>query len=99
MNDRITLGAAMLVSSVLAVRWAFTPVRPAKHRAAHKLPSEEVLCGPPSPYTDPDAETQAFGVVRTGFGWCGSCASTTAGVITQNGFRCGEFFRHPGGVS
>ena len=29
MNDRITLGAAVLVAGVLAVRWAFSPVREA----------------------------------------------------------------------
>lgn len=27
MNDRITLGAAVLVAAVIAVRWALTPVR------------------------------------------------------------------------
>lgn len=27
MNDKITLGAAVLVAGVLAVRWAVTPVR------------------------------------------------------------------------
>lgn len=27
MNDKITLGAAVLVAGVLAVRWALTPVR------------------------------------------------------------------------
>lgn len=102
MNDGITLGAAAWVATIsvasLAARWALTPVRPGRHRAADRLPSEGVPCGPPSPYADPWADTQVFGVVKTGFGWCGPCASTTAGVITQNGFRCGEFFRHPAGA-
>lgn len=79
--------------TVMARAWT---TNPAKHRATALLPSEEVLCGPPSAYTavDPNAETQAFGVLRTGFGWCPSCQSTTAGVISRNGFRCGEFYRH-----
>ena len=104
MNDRITAGAAALVGTIsvasLAIRWAVSPVRePGRHRAAHRLPSEEVLCGPPSAYTDPWADTQEFGVVKTGFGWCGPCDGMTAGVVTQTGFRCGEFYRHPGGAS
>lgn len=99
MNDRITLGAAVWVAGILAVRWAVTPVRqPGRHRATDRLPSEEVLCGPPSPYTDPWADTETLAVVKTGFDWCGPCDATTAGVITQNGFRCGEFYRHPAGT-
>jgi len=76
-----------------------TPVAPARHRASGRLPSEVDLIGPPSVYTavDPEADTHAFGVLRTGFGWCESCRSTTAGVVTRNGFRCGEFATHPAG--
>ena len=89
-----TIAALGVGLTAFARAWPTT--NPAKHRAAALLPSEEVLCGPPSAYTavDPNAETQAFGVLRTGFGWCPSCESTTAGVISRNGFRCGEFYRH-----
>lgn len=101
-QEQITLGAAAVMAGLTIgtglVRWAVMPVRPARHRQAHLLPAEEVLCGPPSTYTDPFAETQAFGVVKTGFGWCPACAGTTAGVITRNGFRCGEFARHTAGA-
>ena len=50
---------------------------------------------------DPDAETQAFGVVRTGLGECGPCGGVTGGVITRNGFRCDNYMQHvrAGGVS
>ena len=104
MNDRIHAGLAVpsacFVGAAFAVRWAVTPVRePGRHRAVDRLPSEEVLCGPPSTYTDPWADTQVFGVVKTGFGRCEACDDTTAGVVTRNGFRCGEFYRHPGGGS
>ena len=34
MNDRITLGAAVWVTGILAVRWALSPVRePGRHRS------------------------------------------------------------------
>lgn len=85
-------GAGTVVAvglTVMARAWGTT--YPAKHRAADLLDEADLL-GPPSAYTtvDPNAETQAFGVIRTGFGWCQPCQSTTAGVITRNGFRCGE---------
>lgn len=36
MNDRITLGAAVLVAVILAARWLFTPVsEPAPHDDDH----------------------------------------------------------------
>jgi hypothetical protein len=92
-------GTTVAVGVVMVAR----SLAPSRHRTAHLLPSEEVLCGPPSPYTavDPDADTQVFGVIRTGFGWCEDCRNTTAGVITRNGFRCGEFSEHlkPGGAA
>jgi hypothetical protein len=112
--ERVTVGATVLMASLATgaglVRWAVSPAparargwrttNPARHRAAHRLPSEEVLCGPPSGYTavDPNAETQAFGVVHTGFGWCSSCWDITPGVITRNGFRCDSFTQHAGGA-
>ena len=37
MNDRITLGAAILVSGVLLVRWAFTPVRERGRHRGHRV--------------------------------------------------------------
>lgn len=83
-------GATVALGTVMIAR-AWT-VSPARHRAPRK--PETVAA-----YTavDPNADTHAFGVVRTGFGWCDDCLQTTAGVITRNGFRCGEFYRHPAG--
>lgn len=83
-------GTGVAVGLTIVAR-TWTATYPAKHRAPHKL-TEADLIGPPSAYTtvDPEADTQAFGVVKTGFGWCQPCRQTTAGVITRNGFRCGE---------
>ena len=94
----LTGAGTTLAVGITMVARAWT-ASPARHRAPHKLPSEADLIGPPSAYTavDPFADTQAFGVVRTGFGWCEPCQGTTAGVITRGGFRCGEFYRHPAG--
>lgn len=94
--------AALAVMTVLvgltmiARSWT---VSPARHHNPHLLPPLEELIGPPSSYTavDPDAETQAFGVVKTGLGWCDVCWETKAGVITWNGFRCDDFASHPAG--
>lgn len=83
--------------TILGRSFRGTPVAPARHRASGRLPSEETLIGPPSAYTDPEADTHVFGVLTTGFGWCPVCGSTTAGVISRNGFRCGEFAAHPAG--
>lgn len=80
-----------------AVARNWTTTNPSTHPHADKLTDAD-LDGPlPAWGTDPDAETQSFGVVRTGFGWCEACAGTTAGVVTRNGFRCGEFANHPAG--
>lgn len=104
MIDRITVGAASvmgaLVTATGVARWYVRPEHaPGRHRNARRLPSLDVLIGRPSAYTavDPYADTQPIGVVRTGFGWCVPCEQTTAGVITRNGFRCGECLTPAGG--
>lgn len=107
MIDRITIGAASLMAALVTAtgyaRWYVRPEHaPGRHRTTRWLPPESDLIGPPSPYTavDPWADTQPMGVVRTGFGWCEPCQETTAGVITRNGFRCGECLTpSSGGVS
>ena len=105
MSDFVTAltgaGTTVAVGIVMVAR-SLAP-SPSRHRHPEKLPPVEDLIGPPSAYTavDPDADTQVFGVIRTGFGWCEDCRNTTAGVITRNGFRCGEFSEHlkPGGAA
>ncbi|MBC2903197.1 hypothetical protein [Streptomyces cupreus] len=104
MIDRITVGAASLMGALVTAagvaRWYVRPEHaPGRHRSVGLLPPLEDLIGPPSEYTavDPCAETQAFGVVRIGLGWCDVCWETKAGVITRNGFRCDDFTSHPTG--
>lgn len=94
----LTGAATTMAVGITMVARSWT-VNPARHRAPHKLPPEEVLIGRPSAYTavDPNADTQAFGVVRIGLGWCDVCWETKAGVITRNGFRCDDFTSHPAG--
>lgn len=88
-----TIGVGL---TIMARSWT---ANPARHRNPGHLPSLDVLIGPPAAYTavDPDAETQSFGVVQPGFGWCDVCWETKAGVITRNGFRCDDFTSHPAG--
>lgn len=92
-------GTAVAVGlTVMARSFRGTPVSPAKHRAADRLPSVDDLIGPADPYTtvDPFADTQVFGVLQTGFGWCEACRDTVPGVVSQNGFRCDLFVEHAG---
>lgn len=96
MNEYVTAltAAAMTVAlGVTMIARAWT-VHPARHRAPRKPQPETTAAYTP---VDPNADTHAFGVVRTGFGWCDPCQNTTAGVITRNGFRCGDYHRHPAG--
>lgn len=101
MSDYLTAwtgaGTAIAVGATIFARGWTT--HPAKHRAPARLPSLDDLIGPPSAYTtvDPNADTQAFGVVQTGLDWCDVCWETKAGVITRNGFRCDDFTQHPAG--
>lgn len=103
MNDRITAGG-MVITEVLAVgfaalRWAVTPapVR-GRHRAPRTVtvPLDDLL-GPPTPYTT-DIE-HAPGVIRQGFDYCTPCARTTAGVLTRDGWTCGECLTPSGGAA
>ena len=99
MSDYLTAltGAGTAVAVGLTAMARSWTANPARHRQPDRLPPESDLIGAPSAYTDPWADTQPFGVVRTGFGNCDDCGGTTAGIITRNGFRCGEFYRHPAG--
>lgn len=99
MNDRITAGAAVLVTGVLAVRWAFTPVRePGRHRAKDGItvPLDDLL-GEPSAYTH--EFEHAPSVIGRGFRYCPPCDRTTAGSLDKDGWLCGEFYRHPEAAS
>lgn len=105
MIERITVGAASLMGALVAgtglIRWAVAPpVRRGQHRSpAGRAVALDELIGRPSPYTSYATLTDvpAAGVMRQGFGWCDPCAATTAGVITRDGFCCGECLTPAGG--
>lgn len=84
MNEHITAGAAAVMGSLAvaaaAARWAVAPARPAV--------DEDDLIGPPTAYTT-DFE-HAPSPIRQGFAHCPNCTRTTAGVLTRDGWTCGE---------
>lgn len=103
MNDRITAGAASLMGSLTAgfayLRWHITPVPVrGRHRAPRSVtvPLDDLL-GPPTPYTT--AIEHAPGVIRQGFDYCTPCDATTAGVLTRDGWTCGECFTPSAGAA
>lgn len=103
MIPQITLGAASLMGALVLgtglVRWAVTPPKPkGRHRSVsmpHLVPLDELL-GPPSPYLEFE---HAPGVIRQGFDYCEPCDQTTAGVLTRDGWTCGECLTPAGGTS
>lgn len=106
MIDRITVGAASLMGALVfatgLVRWAVTPpARRGQHRARPRLVTLDELLGEPSAYTSYATLTDVPqpGVVRQGFDRCEPCDDTTAGVITRDGFTCGQCLTPAGGVS
>jgi hypothetical protein len=95
--ERITVGATSLMAALVAatglVRWAVAPVRePGRHRGTPQFVPLDDLLGPPSPYTSYDTLTDVLapGPIRQGFGLCARCAGTTAGIVTRDGFTCGQ---------
>jgi len=90
-------GAGMTVALGLVMVFRSWTVAPARHRAPRRLQPARVAAAPTEAPVDPNADTHAFGVVRTGFGWCDHCQATTGGVITRNGFRCDDYAQHKAG--
>ncbi|HEX2550765.1 MAG TPA: hypothetical protein VHK64_04160 [Nocardioidaceae bacterium] len=100
MNDRIAAGASAVMAALLVgtgmVRWAVRPVAVrGRHRAGPRFASLDDLMGPWSPYTEFE---HAPGVIRQGFDYCAPCDRTTAGVLTRDGWTCGECLNPVGGV-
>ncbi|MGW3144888.1 hypothetical protein ACWDG1_09440 [Streptomyces sp. NPDC001177] len=102
MIERITVGAAAVMAALVGYthlgRWAVTepkPRREGRHRSAPELVSLDELLGPPSPYLEFE---HASGVIRQGFDFCEPCDRTTAGVLTRDGWTCGECLTPAGGV-
>ena len=80
--------AATGVGMVMAARNWPTPSG-ARRRRGDDISDELMteLLGPRSAYTDFE---HAPGVIRQGFDDCPHCNETTAGVLTRDGWTCGE---------
>lgn len=90
MNDKITLGAAVLVAGVLAVRWAFSPVRePAPYGDDHDTvvtPLAELMGDWPEPATG--------AVVAQSWRWCADCMRMEPSLLhADDCWRCGHCLR------
>ena len=90
MNDRITLGAAVLVAGVLAVRWAFSPVRePGPRPDGHptvETPLADLLGDWPEPATG--------AVVAQAWRWCENCMRSEPALLhADDCWRCGHCLR------
>lgn len=102
MIDRITLGAASLMGSLVvataAVRWAVAPVpvrgrhRAPRVRAVLDEASLDELLGPwPQP---------VYGAaVPTAWRDCPTCDRATVGVVHKDGWTCGECLTPSGGAA
>lgn len=99
-----TGGVALATTLVMTGLTVITRYWPARSYGTHRRPRREpltldTLIGQESAYTSYRTLTdvEPTGPITQGWGWCDPCQSTTAGVITRDGFRCGEFYRHPAG--
>lgn len=87
MNDRITLGAAVLVAAVLAVRWALTPVRDTTpyddDHPTVETPLDQLMGDWPEP---------AMGaVVAQAWRWCAECMRMEPSLLhADDCWRCGH---------
>lgn len=89
-----------LVFGTGLVRWAVAPTAArGRHRVQPRLVTLDELLGEPSTYTSYSTLTDVPqpGPIRQGFGWCEPCTRTTAGVVTRDGFTCGECLWPAGG--
>lgn len=87
MNDRITLGAAVLVAAVLAVRWALTPVRDttpyADDHPTVETPLDQLMGDWPEPATG--------AVVAQAWRWCAECMRMEPSLLhADDCWRCGH---------
>ncbi|MDX5568453.1 hypothetical protein PYK79_41360 [Streptomyces sp. ID05-04B] len=85
------LGGMIAAGGVGMVTVARSWPIPSGERRARRLVSDasllDDLLGPPSAYT---AFEHAPGVIRQGFHDCPTCDQTTAGVLTRDGWTCGQ---------
>lgn len=84
MNDRITLGAAVLVSGVFLVRWALTP-----HRSRHvQAVADDALL---ADLMDDWPEPAMGAVVAQSWRWCAECMRMEPALLhADDCWRCGH---------
>lgn len=90
MNDRITLGAAVLVAAILLVQWAIAPVRErGRHRARHvqAVADDALLNDLMGDWPEP-----AMGaVIAQAWRWCEECMRTEPSLLhADDCWRCGH---------
>lgn len=90
MNDRITLGAAVLVAAILLVQWAIAPVRArGRHRGrrvqavADRAALEDFMG---------DWEPVYGAALAQKWKYCPACDRDEPSVLHKDGWRCGHCF-------
>lgn len=88
MNDRITLGAAILVAGILLVRWAFSP---ACARATSDIDDEDTVVTPLAALPAVWPEPASGAVVPQAWQWCANCFRRESGLLhSADCWRCGH---------
>jgi hypothetical protein len=95
--------AALAVMTVMSGLTIITRYWPERSYGLHRKPrvplTLDTLIGEPSAYTSYTtlADAPSPGPIRQGFGECKPCDEVTAGVITKDGFTCGQCLTPAGG--
>lgn len=93
MNDRITLGAAVLASGGLAIRWALSPVRErGRHRGrrVQAVADEALLADLMGDWPEPATGA----VVAQAWRWCEECMRQEPSLLhADDCWRCGHCLR------
>lgn len=90
MNDRITLGAAVLVAAILLVQWAIAPIRErGRHRGRHvQTVADDAL---PNDLMGDWPEPATGAVVAQAWRWCAECTRMEPSLLhADDCWRCGH---------